>query len=77
MVQCGNCSRLVAVYTLTQKGYYHHEKGYVSYLRGLSRSGEVVSGKQLKEEFEATQHRNQELFAQVVEYLKKTGKLEG
>jgi hypothetical protein len=76
VVQCAECHKLVAVYTLASRGYYHHEKGYVSYLRSLSRAGGAVSGKALKEEFEATQHSNLELFSSVLDYLSETGKLE-
>ncbi|MBF0169983.1 MAG: hypothetical protein HQK87_02665, partial [Nitrospinae bacterium] len=32
-VKCADCGGFVARYTIAQRGYYHHGKGFESYLR--------------------------------------------
>ena len=50
-VQCQNCGEFVASYIIAPMGYYHHGKGYESFLRGVIRSGEFSSGRNLQQIF--------------------------
>lgn len=70
-VECNDCDELVARYIISPGGYYHHGKGYESYLRGLMRSAdEQMSGKNLKKQFQSVQEECLEFFARVKAYLK-------
>lgn len=72
-VRCGQCGALVARYKL--KGYYHHGKGFGSWLQryqGISRE----SGRDLMGEFKEAQSSAVEEFAEVVEQLEEMGKLD-
>ncbi len=51
-VQCARCNSFVARYIVAHRGYYHHGKGFESYLRGLNKGGEIVSPKDLREALE-------------------------
>ena len=75
IVQCSNCSNFVARYILGQTGYYHHGKGFDSFIRSLARSGEGLSGKSMQQEFEAIQQESEDLFESVIKYLKDHEKL--
>ena len=50
-VQCHDCHDFVASYVIAPLGYYHHGKGYESFLRGVTRSGGFMSGRIVKELF--------------------------
>ena len=50
-VQCQNCKEFVASYIIAPLGYYHNGKGYESFLRGVNRSGEFMSGRRIKRLF--------------------------
>ena len=56
-VQCRGCKDLVARYIIAQQGYYHHGKGFESYLRGLNRGGYFESGKDMQAQFEEARTR--------------------
>lgn len=70
-VQCHDCGAFVASYEIAPRGYYHHGKGYESFIRGISRGGEYMSGSRIKRLF--TEHKEREIqnFEQVLELLKK------
>ncbi len=61
-VQCLNCRSLVARYAIAQQGYYHHGKGFESFLRGLQHGGVQMSGKNMKREFERIQQESIQSF---------------
>ena len=69
--RCAKCGELVARYSLAHGGYYHHHKGYESYLRGIARTGEAMSGKRFKQEYEATQTECLQRFDEVLIRLKE------
>lgn len=73
-VQCHKCKELVARYIIGHTGYYHHGKGFESYLRGLNRGGDFESGKDISAEFEEVKGISLQEFAKVLEVLKETGK---
>jgi hypothetical protein len=73
-VQCHDCKELVARYIIDQGGYYHYGKGFESYIRGLSRGGEIMSGKNLKSDFETRKVKVFEAFEKVQQALKETNK---
>ena len=77
-VECNDCKELVARYIISPDGYYHHGKGYESYLRGLMRStaGEQMSGKNLKKQFQTVQEKCLELYAKVKAYMEENSKEE-
>lgn len=58
-VQCADCGEFVASYKIGPLGYYHHGRGYDSFLRGLLRSGEFSSGRNIAKLFK--QRREEEL----------------
>jgi len=76
-VRCGKCKKLVARYIIANRGYYHHGKGFESYLRGLNRGGCFMSGKSIKSEFEKITHECLEEFEGAVEWLTKLEEFEG
>lgn len=69
-VQCQNCGEFVASYAIAPRGYYHHGKGYESFLRGISRGGEFMSGTRVQRLF--TEHKEKEIqtFEKVLKLLK-------
>lgn len=73
-VQCCDCRKLVARYILAHGGYYHAGKDYESYLRGLMRDGEAMSGRRYKQEFNRIQDKAEEKFHTVVRILEETGR---
>lgn len=76
IVQCAECKEFVACYAIASGGYYHHRKGFESYLRGLTRAGETISGKDIQESFESIQQECLDFFERVLEYLKEHKKEE-
>ena len=69
-VECNDCHELVARYIISPNGYYHHGKGYESYLRGLMRSGgEQMSGKNMQTQFKEVQEDCLEMYDKVKAYL--------
>lgn len=73
-VQCTECMDLVARYKIAHKGYYHHGKGFESYLRGLNRGGDFMSGKDIQEEFHRVRAGSLEQFEKVLKELARQGK---
>lgn len=70
-VQCQDCQNLVARYKISHGGYYHHGKDFESYLRGLTRgSAELMSGKNLKSDFENTRKKVEQIFEKVIQWLR-------
>ena len=69
-VECESCGELVARYVLAQGGYYHHLKDFSSFIRGLARSGEMMSGSNLKNQFQDIKTDAIENFAKAKEALK-------
>lgn len=72
-VQCQDCDSFVASYVIEPAGYYHHGKGYESFLRGINRSGEFTSGNRVKKLF--LEHESGEVaaFAKVLELVEARG----
>jgi hypothetical protein len=70
-VQCHDCDSFVASYTIAPRGYYHHGKGYESFIRGISRGGEFMSGSRVKRLY--AEHKEQEIqyFERVLKLLKE------
>lgn len=68
-VQCLSCQSLVATYLIAPMGYYHHGKGFESFLRGLYRSGEFTSGRRVKDKFEQRKQKEQERFQRALNAL--------
>jgi hypothetical protein len=73
-VQCLDCRKLVARYILTEQGYYHHGKGFESYLHGLDRGGHFESGKNIREDFDRTRESVLAEFEEALKALKEQGK---
>lgn len=74
-VQCSSCRELVARYIVATQGYYHHNKGFESYVKGLQRGGEFMSGRDLHQQFDQTKIECEAEFLEVLkrlEELKKT-----
>ncbi len=72
-VECNDCGELVARYIIAQGGYYHHLRGFSSFIRGLSRSGEMMSGTNLQKDFENIQKDALSNFEKAKEVLKIEG----
>ena len=73
-VKCAACKELVARYVIADGGYFHAHKGYESYLRGMARSGQAMSGKRLKNEFQEMDKNCEAKFLQVQAILKEEHK---
>ena len=69
-VQCQACQEFVASYVIAPLGYYHHGKGYESFLRGVTRSGEFMSGRRIKGLFLKRKVDELKAFQQILEKLK-------
>ncbi len=65
-VECVNCGEFVASYKVGPMGYYHHGKGYDSFLRGLLRSGEFSSGRNIARLYQQRQSEELEMFKKAV-----------
>jgi hypothetical protein len=70
-VQCLDCKSFVASYEIAPLGYYHHGKGYESFLRGITRSGEFTSGRNIKNIFVERRDQEIEKFNRVLELLRE------
>lgn len=70
-VQCRSCGAFVASYTLSPMGYYHHGKGYESFLRSVQRSGEFMSGRNIAEVYKARVAKEERHFRNVLDRLEK------
>jgi hypothetical protein len=70
-VQCQDCESFVASYIIAPMGYYHHGKGYESFLRSMIRSGDMMSGRKLQHFFEERKTKDVEQFKKILEELKK------
>lgn len=68
-VQCQKCDAFVASYVIAPLGYYHHGKGFESFLRGIYRSGEFMSGRRVKEKFQHRKDKEQERFGKALDAL--------
>ena len=74
-VQCHDCKSLVARYIVGSNGYYHHGKEFESYLRSLTRGGaEIMSGKNMKKDFEMVGSESLEKFEKVLRWLAEHNK---
>lgn len=68
-VQCQDCKEFVASYKIAPLGYYHHGKGFESFLRGVHRSGEFMSGRRVKQLYEKRKTESVESYRKVIEKL--------
>ncbi|TXB68920.1 hypothetical protein [Phaeodactylibacter luteus] len=68
-VACTQCNAFVASYVIAPLGYYHHGKGYESFLRGIHRSGEFMSGRNVKRMFEDRKEQDLEEFKKICQML--------
>ena len=75
-VQCMECEAFVASYVISPLGYYHHGKGYESFLRGLHRSGEFMSGRNVQRLYEDRKEQDVEEFQEVLAALQRKRKRE-
>lgn len=69
-VQCQDCGEFVASYVIAPRGYYHHGKGYESFLRGISRSGEFMSGNRVKRLYKEHKEKEVQTFDKALSLLK-------
>ena len=68
--QCHECQKFVASYVIAPLGYYHNGKGYESFLQGVKRSGEFMSGRKVAQLFQDRKDGEQASFDEVIEKLK-------
>lgn len=68
-VQCSDCKELVARYVISQGGYYHHGKGFESYLQGLSRGGFYESTKDMSIDFEKLKDKCEMEYKEIVKEI--------
>lgn len=73
-VKCADCGEFVARYTIAQRGYYHHGKGFESYLKGMNRGGVYESARDLAAGFDVIVEKAKKEFDEVEEELKRQGK---
>lgn len=69
-VFCADCDELVARYVIAYGGYYHHLKGFESYINSICRGGVFISAKNLKREYEDIQRDCQRMEKVIKDYLK-------
>lgn len=72
--QCHDCQEFVASYIISPLGYYHHGRGYKSFLRGILRSGEFMSGRNIKKLFLNRMNGEELAFKKVIEQLQQKNK---
>jgi hypothetical protein len=70
-VQCQSCKAFVASYVIAPMGYFHNGKGYDSFLRGMHRSGEFMSGRKMTNVFEDRKEQDREEFKEVLRLLER------
>jgi len=75
-VQCHQCHELVARYVISPGGYFHAHKGFESFLRGLHRSGESMSGREMDQGLKGIEDKVEQHFEQVKAQLIKEDKLD-
>lgn len=51
-VQCVECDGFISRYRLAENGYYHHGKGFESYMRSMKRNGSTASAQEMRDDFE-------------------------
>lgn len=68
-VQCHDCHEFVASYVISTMGYYHNGKGFESFIRGVNRSGEFMSGRNISKLFSERQELEDQAFKDVVNQL--------
>ncbi len=73
-VQCYGCKAFVASYAINPLGYYHHGKGYESFLRGVTRSGQFMSGREVQRLYERRKREEVERFEKVIRLLEERDK---
>lgn len=69
--QCHDCQEFVASYVIAPLGYYHNGKGFESFLRGVNRSGEFMSGRRVNQLFLNRTEEEQAAFDEVIQTLQK------
>lgn len=69
--QCHDCQDFVASYVIAPLGYFHNGKGFDSFLRGVNRSGEFMSGRRIKTLFLDRKNGEQAAFDDVIKKLKQ------
>lgn len=69
-VECQNCLVFVASYVIAPLGYFHNGKGFESFLRGVNRSGEFMSGRRVKNLFSERKGLEIKAFENVKEKLR-------
>ncbi len=70
-VECHDCHTFVASYVIAPLGYYHNGKGFESFLRGVDRSGEFMSGRRVKNLFQERTELEIEAYKIVKEKLEE------
>jgi hypothetical protein len=75
--QCHDCKDFVASYVISPLGYYHNGKGYESFLRGVHRSGEFMSGRRIKNLFSDRKNGEQAAFDDVIKKLQQKEEKKG
>lgn len=68
-VQCQDCGAFVASYQIAPMGYYHHGKGYDSFLRSLHRGGEFMSGRSVQQMYLDRKEDEEDGFEEVQQAL--------
>lgn len=69
-VQCHDCEQFVASYAISPMGYYHHGKGFESFLRGVHRTGDFMSGRRVQQLFLNRKEQEEAAFEDVLEKLR-------
>jgi hypothetical protein len=69
-VECHDCNTFVASYVIAPMGYFHNEEGFESFLRGINRSGEFMSGRRIQKIFVERKNLEIEAFKKVKEKLR-------
>lgn len=75
--QCNDCDVFVASYVIAPLGYYHHGKGYDSFLRGVLRSGEFMSGRKVKDIYLNRKNSEVAAFEEAIRNLEEKEKKKG
>lgn len=65
-VQCQSCKAFVASYIMAPVGYYHHGKGFESFVRSIFRSGEFMSGRKVSQLFEERKEEELQRFNELL-----------
>lgn len=73
-VQCQNCKEFVASYMVSPLGYFHYGKGFASFLRGINRSGEFMSGRRIQKLFDKRKEEEVSRFNNLLKLLEERKK---